>query len=206
MRSQLDAIAAAQSSVVISSPYFIPTEFGMGVMTEALRRGIQVLVLTNSIGSTDEPLAHWGYSRYRPELLRMGVELFELGPTLAREAGGFGKFGASIARLHAKLALVDFRWLLVGSVNLDSRSALYNTELAVAIECPPVAHQVLRVLAGDAFRSMYRLQLSSNGRTIEWVYTGADGRQTITDEEPEHHWLRRMQLWLQSLVVSEDLL
>jgi putative cardiolipin synthase len=206
MRGQLDAIAAAQSDVAISSPYFIPSEFGMRVMTDARRRGIQVLVLTNSLGSTDEPLAHAGYARYRPELLRMGIELYELGPTLARDAGGFGHFGGSIARLHAKLAVVDRRWLLVGSVNLDSRSALFNTELGVAIDCPPVAIAALRVVAGDAFRSMYRLRLGDDGQRIEWVAIDADGKLVATPQEPLDDWTLRLRRWLQSLFVAEELL
>ncbi len=206
MRGQLEAIANAQSDVAISSPYFIPSEFGMRVMTEARRRGIQVLVLTNSLGSTDESLAHAAYARYRPELLRLGVELYELGPTLARDAGGFGRFGGSIARLHAKLAVVDRRWLLVGSVNLDSRSALFNTELGVAIDCPPVAIAALRVVAGDAFRSMYRLRLGDDGQRIEWVAIDAEGQLVVTPQEPQSDWALRLRLWMQSLFVDEELL
>jgi putative cardiolipin synthase len=204
MRGQLQAIAGAQSDVAISSPYFIPSEFGMRVMTDARRRGIQVLVLTNSLGSTDEALAHAGYARYRPELLRMGVELYELGPTLARDAGGFGRFGGSIARLHAKLAVIDRRWLLVGSVNLDSRSALFNTELGVAIDCPPVAIAALRVVAGDAFRSMYRLRLGDDGQSIEWVAVDAEGKLIVTPQEPLDDWSLRLRLWMQSLFVGEE--
>ena len=202
MRGQLEAIANAQSDVAISSPYFIPSEFGMRVMTDARRRGIQVLVLTNSLGSTDESLAHAAYARYRPELLRLGVELYELGPTLARDAGGFGRFGGSIARLHAKLAVVDRRWLLVGSVNLDSRSALFNTELGVAIDCPPVAIAALRVVAGDAFRSMYRLRLGDDGQRIEWVAIDAEGQLVVTPQEPQSDWALRLRLWMQSLFVG----
>jgi cardiolipin synthase C len=206
MRGQLQAIEAAQSDVVLSSPYFIPSGFGMRTLTEARQRGIQVLVLTNSLGSTDEALAHAAYSLYRPELLRMGVELYELGPMLAPAAGGFGRFGQSIARLHAKLAVVDRRWLLVGSVNLDSRSALFNTELGVAIDCPPVAIAALRVVAGDAFRSMYRLRLADDDRGIEWISTDVGGHLVVTNQEPQDDSLLRLRLWFQSLFVDEALL
>jgi cardiolipin synthase C len=175
-------------------------------MSEARQRGIQVLVFTNSLGSTDESLAHAAYARYRPALLRMGIELYELGPTLARDAGGFGRFGGSIARLHAKLAVIDRRWLLVGSVNLDSRSALFNTELGVAIDCPPVAIAALRVVAGDAFRSMYHLRLGDDGQRIEWVAVDAEGRLVITPQEPQDDWALRLRLWMQSLFVKEELL
>jgi putative cardiolipin synthase len=206
MRGQLEVIAQARSDVALSSPYFLPRGPGMRMMTEARARGIQALVLTNSLGSTDEPLAYAAYAPYRAEMLRMGIELYEFGPTLARDSGGFGHFGASIGRLHAKLAVVDRHWLLVGSVNLDSRSAIINTELGVAIDCPAVALEALRVLAGDAFRSMYRLRLGGDGRTIEWVNSDADGQVHVTSQEPYDDAVLRLKLRIQSLFVSEDLL
>jgi putative cardiolipin synthase len=206
MRGQLEVIAQARSDVALSSPYFLPRGLGMRLMTEARARGIQALVLTNSLGSTDEALAYAAYAPYRSEMLRMGIELYEFGPTLARDSGGFGYFGASIGRLHAKLAVVDRRWLLVGSVNLDARSAIINTELGVAIDCPAVALESLRVLAGDAFRSMYRLRLASDGQTIEWVSSDAEGQMHVTNQEPYDDALLRLRLRVQSLFVSEDLL
>lgn len=53
-------------------------------------------------------------------MLRLGMELYELSPDLSRLTGNFGSFGKSIGRLHVKAATVDQRWLLVGSVNLDT--------------------------------------------------------------------------------------
>ena len=180
MRAQLDIIDAARTDVALSSPYFLPGGLAMQLLIEARRRGIQALVLTNSLGSTDEPLAYIAYAPHRTEMLRQGIELYELAPTLARDAGGFGSFGTSIARLHAKLATVDRRWLLVGSVNFDARSAAINTEMAVAIDCPALALEAMRVLAGDAFRSMYRLRLAADGQSLEWVSSDADGRVQVS--------------------------
>ena len=65
--------------------------------------------MTNALGATDEPLVHWRYARYRRELLKLGVEIYELSPELAREAGSFGNFGKSFGRLHAKVAVIDRR-------------------------------------------------------------------------------------------------
>jgi putative cardiolipin synthase len=204
MRAQLDIIEAARSDVALSSPYFLPGGLGLQVLLEARRRGIQALVLTNSLGSTDEPLAYFAYAPHRAEMLRQGIELYELAPTLARESGGFGPFGSSIARLHAKLATVDRRWLLVGSVNFDARSATINTEMGVAIDCPALALEAMRVLAGDAFRSMYRLRLATDGQSLEWVSFGADGAPQVHTREPHDDLWLRLRLKLQSWFVSED--
>ncbi|MBL0086756.1 MAG: phospholipase D family protein [Ideonella sp.] len=206
MQGQLQVLSQARTDVAVSSPYFLPSTLGMGLIQDARQRGIQTLVLTNSLGSTDEPLAHMGYARYRPELLRLGVELYELGPTLARDSGRLGNFKGSLGRLHAKLAVVDRRWLLVGSVNLDARSALYNTEIGVAIDCPPVAASALRVIAGDAFGSMYRVRRAADGQRLEWVSVDAEGQTTVEVEEPNDHWLARWRRWWMSLFVGEELL
>jgi putative cardiolipin synthase len=203
MRAQLDIIEAARSDVALSSPYFLPGGLGMQLLLDARRRGIQALVLTNSLGSTDEPLAYFAYAPYRAEMLRQGIELYELAPTLARESGGFGRFGTSIARLHAKLATVDRRWLLVGSVNFDARSATINTEMGVAIDCPALALEAMRVLAGDAFRSMYRLRLAADGQSLEWVSSDAAGGVQVSAREPHDDLWLRLRLQIQSMFVGE---
>jgi putative cardiolipin synthase len=206
MRGQLDIIAHAKSEVAIVSPYFVPSDIGMRMMGEAAKRGGRAIILTNSLGSTDEPLAHDAYSRYRVEMLRLGMELYELSPDLSRLTGNFGTFGKSIGRLHVKAAAVDQRWLLVGSVNLDARSAVVNTEMAVAIDCPPIVKQAMGLIAGDGYRSMYKLRLREDGRTIEWLQTDEQGRTTATTDEPHNGWLLRLKLWFQSIFVDENML
>ena len=88
------------------------------------------------MGSTDEPLVHDRYAAYRVEMLRLGVELYELSPTQTRRVRRFGDFGRSTPRLHAKVSVVDRQRLLVGSANLDARSAVGNTEMGVVIDSP----------------------------------------------------------------------
>ena len=206
MRAKLDLIASAREEVVIVNPYFLPGEVGMRMMREAKQRGTRVLIVTNSLGTTDEPLVHRAYSRYRAEMLQLGVQLYEFGPELVRRSDTFGAFGESTPRLHAKVAGVDRRWMVVGSVNLDARSALLNTELGVTIDCPALALQGLGLLRADAFGSMYRLQLGDDGRSVEWHARGENGKVQVLREEPHASVWIDFSLWLQSLFVSEDTL
>ncbi len=203
MRAQLDAIAAAREEVVIVNPYFTPGPVGLRMMREAQARGTRLLIVTNSLGSTDEPLVHRAYSSYRADMLRLGVQLYEFGPELVRRSGTFGVFGKSTPRLHAKVTGVDRRWMVVGSVNLDFRSALLNTELGVIIDCPALTHQALGLLRADAFGSMYRLQLGEDGYSVEWHVRGANGETQVLREEPHASLWNDFSLWLQSLLVSE---
>jgi cardiolipin synthase C len=204
MQAKLDVIAAARQEVAIVSPYFLPGEVGMRMMAEATRQGVKALVVTNSLGSIDEPLVHRAYSRYRADMLKLGVQLYEFGPELAQRSGGFGNFGLSTPRLHVKAAVVDRRWLLVGSVNLDARSAILNTELGVAIDSPPLAEQALGLLRADQFASMYRLQLAQDGRRLRWHIQHSDGRAEVRDDEPHQNLWLEFKLWLQAFFVSED--
>ncbi len=204
MRRKLEVIGSAREDVVIVNPYFLPGEVGMRMMREASQRGTKALIVTNSLGSTDEPLVHRAYASYRAEMLKLGMQVYEFGPDLVRRSGNFGSFGDSTPRLHAKVAGVDRRWLVVGSVNLDARSALLNTELGVTIDCPPLVLQALGMLRADAFASMYRLQLAADGRSIEWHSRGENGQPQVLREEPHRSPWLDFSLWLQSFFVSEE--
>lgn len=206
MQGMLDVIAGAEKEVIISSPYFVPGPIGMGMMREATANGTRVVLYTNSLGTTDEPLVHDKYSSYRAEMLEFGVEIFEFNPGATQRSTRFGAFGRSVPRLHAKVATVDGRYLLVGSVNLDARSAIGNTEMSVVIDSPRLAQSVHRMISSDRFITMYRLRLGPDGESIEWLSQDDQGRQTATTEEPAGDWWLRLKLWILSLMVDEKLL
>jgi putative cardiolipin synthase len=130
------------------------------------------------------------------------VQLYEFGPELVQRSKTFGVFGKSTPRLHAKVAGIDRRWMVVGSVNLDFRSALLNTELGVTIDCAPLTHQALGLLRADAFGSMYRLQLAEDG-ALEWHIRGENGETQVRRNEPHASLWLDFSLWLQSFLVSE---
>ena len=92
---------------------------GVQAFGELRRRDVKVTVLTNSLAANDEPLVHTGYARYRVALLRTGVDLYELSPTRIQRNRRLGFPGASLGRLHAKLAVVDRSVVFIGSMNLD---------------------------------------------------------------------------------------
>ena len=178
----------------------------MQVLRDTVARNIQVSILTNSIGSTDEPLVHWRYSKYRREMLQLGVQLYEVSPSLARDVSVFGAFGLSFRRLHAKVAVIDRKTLFVGSMNFDPRSAWSNTESGLLIESSQLANQVRNLINEDANAGIYRLRLAADGETIEWVARGSDGKEHGLPEEPDNDWLTRLKLWLVGPLTPEELL
>jgi len=205
-RSTLEAIGGARQEVLIASPYFIPGPIGMAMVKEARSFGIRIVIMTNGLGATDEPLVHWRYARYRRELLKLGVEIYELSPELARDAGRFGNFRKSFGRLHAKVAVIDRRQLFVGSLNLDQRSAWSNTEAGLLIDSPLLAEGIVALIENDHKESVYQLRLGADGESIEWVVTRADGSERALADEPHNDWLLRLKMWLIGPLTSEDLL
>ncbi|MET3178791.1 UNVERIFIED_ORG: phosphatidylserine/phosphatidylglycerophosphate/cardiolipin synthase-like enzyme [Variovorax guangxiensis] len=139
----LQLIGQARTDLVIISPYFVPGKDMLQAFSTARARNVRIRVLTNSLASNDAPVAHVGYARHREELLKLGIELYELRSEQASfgnvfgssggSSGSAGVSGESRAMLHSKVLVMDGRLLVVGSMNLDLRSQLQNTEIALLI-------------------------------------------------------------------------
>ncbi|MET0541600.1 MAG: phospholipase D family protein [Variovorax sp.] len=201
----LEVIGSARKRVLISSPYFIPGEIGLGVMKQAERNGVTTTIVTNSLAATDEPLVYQAYARYRDDMLKLGVNIYEIGPVLAQRSGQLGDFGTTEARLHAKMAIVDERWIYVGSMNLDGRSASYNTETGLLIDSAPMAANFAGLVEADRFQSSYRLRLGTSG-DVEWVAQAADGSTVVHADEPGASWTGSLKNWFLALFLHDDLL
>ncbi|HEX7437874.1 MAG TPA: phospholipase D family protein [Caldimonas sp.] len=202
----LDLIGLADSEVLVASPYFVPGERGLDVMRQALARNVRVSVMTNSLSTTDEPLVHFGYARHRGELLKMGVSLYELMPTAgAKAVESTLEFHGSLGRLHAKLAVVDSRWLFIGSMNMDRRSARWNTESGLIIDSPELADEVASLLRRERLPGSYRLRMAGDEKRIEWV-AGAGRSEVVRTSEPDAKPGQQLRLWITSRFVSEEML
>ena len=110
------AAATAHDSLVITTPYFVPTEALVQAIRSAALRGVRVrMILPARNDSLFVALASRSY--YLP-LLRAGVEIREFRPGL----------------LHAKTVTIDGRMLILGSANMDRRSFELNYENCVVVE------------------------------------------------------------------------
>jgi len=196
-------LGTARREVVIISPYFVPGPRGVALARVLIERGVKLRVLTNSLATTDAPVVHIGYARYREELLALGVELHELRPHLDARRGVASAFGTSQASLHAKVVVVDGSTALVGSMNMDPRSQRLNTEMGVLVSSPLIARQLVQVYDEVSASSSYRLSLADD-KSLRWTRTGAD--TAVTDSEPEASlWLKLVVKLLAPLAPDEML-
>jgi putative cardiolipin synthase len=193
------------------SPYFVPGQNGTRALGVLAQRGIQVRVLTNSLSATDVSPVHAGYSRYRKELLRSGVLLYELKPEAAApppkddDDKRVGIFGSSSASLHAKTFSVDRSRIFVGSFNLDPRSARLNTEMGVLIDSPELAQRLSHLFEDSIPDQAYQVRLEEGADTLEWIERGRHGEARYTTE-PRSSALRRLWIGFLSLMPGEWLL
>ena len=173
----LQLMAQAKADVLIVSPYFVPGERMMKQFADIRKRGVRVRVLTNSLASNDAPAAHVGYARYRKALLELGIEIYEM---RAEQEGTFSSFGSSAlgagsrggstggsrASLHSKVVVMDERLLVVGSMNLDLRSQLQNSEVAIAIRNAAISREAIRLIEPTIANGAYHVQLQ--GDQLVW--------------------------------------
>jgi putative cardiolipin synthase len=178
----------------IVSPYFVPGDDGTEVLAELARSGVRVRVLTNSLASSDERVVHAGYLKRRHDLLRAGVQLYELKPDANRQKLQVrGRFGAGkVAGLHAKVYAVDGERLFVGSFNFDQRSARLNTEMGVVIDSPLGAAEVAEVLDLGAQVLAYEVKLAPDGQNLIWIDRDDAGNLRQHTVDPETDWTQRL--------------
>jgi phosphatidylserine/phosphatidylglycerophosphate/cardiolipin synthase-like enzyme len=198
-------LRTAKEEVILISPYFIPGRDGIALLRGLVRRGVHIRILTNSLASSDSPLVHIGYSRYRVDLLHLGVELSEVRPKLGVARPRFHPFRSSAASLHAKAIVIDQKTVFIGSLNMDARSARTNSELGLVIRSAEIARQVIGLLDDISADGSYRLQLVDNTNRIEWS-SGAPGAERYWFKDPETTVWQRLVLKLLTPFAPEELL
>ncbi len=200
-------IGRPQSTLDLVSPYFVPGDEGTEALAALARNGVKVRVLTNSLASAEANIVHAGYAKRRHDLLRAGVQLFELKPTAARESHHEKvKTGSSSsAGLHAKTFAVDRARVFVGSFNFDQRSAKLNTEMGLVIDNPSFARRMAEKFDADVPRVAYEVRIGPDGRNLEWIERTAAG-ETRHDTEPGTSWLQRLSVEFYSIFAIDWML
>ncbi|MGB5210015.1 MAG: phospholipase D-like domain-containing protein [Gammaproteobacteria bacterium] len=111
----IGAVSLARRRVTIVTPYFLPPRPLTGALVAAALRGVDVTVILPA--HNNQPVAHWATRNMLWELLRWGVKCYY-------QPGPFP---------HTKLFLVDHKYAVVGSANMDPRSLRLNFELGIEI-------------------------------------------------------------------------
>jgi putative cardiolipin synthase len=204
MTGAVSQMLGARTELVVTSPYLVPGKPGMNVLQSLKQKGVRMTLVTNSLPATDSAFVYFGYARYRPRIAKAGVEIYEVSASTPQANKAVFGGGSSRGRLHAKLAVIDEEVVLLGSLNLDPRSARRNTELGVAVDSPELAKQALRIV--EAMKAeAYRVRLEPEGGALAWVPPNEDDDQAFNEEPGVSAWNALQKLLLNPLV-PEDLL
>ncbi len=111
----LAALAEAQSSAQILTPYFLPDQALVTALNLAALRGVRVDIILPATNNL--PIVHWASRAMWWQVLERGCRIWLTPPPFD----------------HSKLMIVDDCWVLLGSANWDARSLRLNFELNV--EC-----------------------------------------------------------------------
>jgi len=136
----ISLVKNARSSIDIQTPYLVTSDDSKNLFKQAVDRGVKVRILTNSLASTDNVEAFSSYQTDREELLRNGIELYEFRPdaesriSLMTSELVDSLIEPPIFGLHAKSMVIDNSTTVIGTFNLDPRSANLNTECIVIVE------------------------------------------------------------------------
>ncbi|KIO35356.1 cardiolipin synthase [Shewanella sp. cp20] len=112
----LQSLYQACRKIVITTPYFVPSENLLDALITAAARGVDVNIIIPQ--KNDSTMVKWASRSFFAELLKAGVKIH-------RFRGGL---------LHTKSVLIDDEHCLIGTVNMDMRSLWLNFELTLAVD------------------------------------------------------------------------
>jgi cardiolipin synthase len=135
--------------ITVSMAYFIPVGPVMRELLRARRRGVEVEVILPQ--HSDVKLVQWASQYLYEKLLKHGIRIFERRDQM----------------LHSKAMVLDDKWSIVGSCNLDPRSLRLNTEFLGVIRSSEVAGQ-LRQLCQYEIEQSGEVCLTTCSRRAWW--------------------------------------
>jgi putative cardiolipin synthase len=201
-------LVKAKHEIFMTSPYLVPGREALNNMKVGIKRGVKFTLLTNSYMSTDEPIVHTGYRRYRDEMLEAGIDLYELSPEHTKRlyTADFLDQDAWF-RWHAKSIIIDKKTLYIGSMNFDPRSESLNTEAGLIIESPELAEVTHKLVWTFQQEASYQVRFADKlTQRLEWIRVDDLNGIDIQTREPGLKFWDAIKLNIQSLLIPEFLL
>jgi cardiolipin synthase len=144
----LAALAEAQTSVQILTPYFLPDNALVTALNLAALRGVRVDIVLPA--KNNLPFVHWASRAMWWQVLERGCHIWLTPPPFD----------------HSKLMIVDGHWVLSGSANWDARSLRLNFELNVECYGREFAHEMAAVLGKKLHRAREVTLAEVDGRAL----------------------------------------
>ena len=169
----LDTLAEpTHEELMVVSPYLIPVGNMLQNMAELNKEGVEVKVLTASMASNNHTVAHSHYKKYRRRILDTGTELYEFrhDPSPAiRAKADIQPVESNFISLHVKAMVGDRQRCFIGSLNLDPRALVINTENGLYIESPELSQELASMFDTMMLpENAWRVYLDKEEQTLRW--------------------------------------
>ena len=197
-----EVLLSAKKEIILITPYYVPGDRGVEFVRNLVDKGVRVVILTNSLASNNHVPVHSGYARYRKEVIKAGVEVYEARAPAAREMKRTDE-GPDIMTLHTKAFLIDQRYLFVGSLNLDPRSIEINAEMGLLIDSAKMIAENHSDSDAILAAVTYRVLLNEEG-DLEW-HGRINGEEVIETREPDTSAWLRFKAWFMKIAPESQL-
>jgi putative cardiolipin synthase len=164
-----------KGEIILVSPYLIPSKDGLERLANASRAGMEVGILAPTLAANNQAAAHGKYRKKRKSIVEGGAKLYEMrhDPSEAvRSWVDTYPVRCKDVALHMKAVVGDRERCFIGSLNLDPRAMVINTESGLLIDSPELTNELMIVLR-DIVRGGDTWKLGLNERDkLTWTSRG----------------------------------
>jgi putative cardiolipin synthase len=187
--SMFNFYSIAKEELLIQNAYIIPADPAIEFLRERQEMGVRIRVLTNSLASHDVPAVNSHYEPYRDDLIKAGVDLWELraDPAIKQTVVDVPPINSEFTGLHSKCAVADRRYVFIGSMNMDPRSRAINTEMGAMVDSPELAADLAAIIERNMTgENAWHVQMDENG---DLFWENSDER---VDKQPARDGMQRV--------------
>ncbi len=182
-----------QTELLVTNAYLIPETQGVAMLDDLVEAGAEVTIHTNSLASHDVPAVNSHYKVWRKPILESGASLFEAryDASIKTSIVDTHPISARYMGLHSKSLVMDRRFAVIGSANLDPRSAFLNSEMIAIIDSKSLAEELAQaILLDTSAANSWEVSLNEKNKII-W----SNDVESVTRQPARSGWQRFQDLF-----------
>ncbi len=144
----VEALGRAQFCARFATPYFVPGAPMRQALVSAARRGVVIEILV--AGYSDHPFLRWAARGRIADLIQAGVRIYEYERSM----------------MHAKVAVFDDGWAVLGTSNLDRQSLQHSYEVNLVVEGGGVPEALSEMIRSDVADAEALTSATLGGRSL----------------------------------------
>ena len=189
----MENLPEVQQDLLVTNAYLIPGTEGVAMLDDLVTAGAEVTIHTNSLASQDVAAVNSHYKAWRKPILASGASLFEArhDAAIKQSMVDTKPVSARYMGLHSKSLVMDRRFAVIGSANLDPRSAFLNSEMIAIIDSESLAEELAQAILLDTSpANSWEVDLNDKNQII-W----RNDVETVSRQPARNGWQRFQDLF-----------